>query len=788
MVGALVGFLGLSGCGEGEDRQASYLKRAQDHYAEENYDKASVDARNVLQINPKNIEARVILADIAFGEGNLRRAFGSYSAIIEEQSDNVAALTGLSKIYAAVRDFQQSLDHADRALLIEPENSELMGFKALAMLGLEKSNEAYELAQQAIAIDAGNAAALGVTTQYLSGQEKFKEALDALTKGQVANPDDARLSMMKVGVYQALNDNAGLEQELVGLAAQFPDSVQYSDTLVRFYVRESEHAKAEEAIRRFAQDNPESYEAKRRVIQYLLQQESQDSAIAQAREYMQADEEDTRLINTLAEVYLFTGDKPKGMEVLQQSIATDPESVGAIEARTRLVQLFLADEDMDSARQMIGDILAIEPENEFGLMSRAGLHLNDRKLKDAIIDLRTVVKNNPENRQALSALAQTQEANGSVDLALDNYKKLMALGDTEIQTLASAARLAIQTEQYQEAEKYIRLALQAEEQSNNPRLVTDLVRLLALKEDWAAAQEFAQRLIDSDSAKALGYYLKGGIQQQIGEDGEAISSFKAALAEQPDAIETMAALTTLISEKEGLQASTAFIDDHCKAHASAPCLYILGTLNAQGQNFEAAEASLKESLNINDQFVRSYTQLARVYVAKQDLAGYETTLLDGISKTDNRSLKFDLATYYYGSQSYEQAAEIYRGIIDKASGKALAAKNNLAMIYAENLPSPENMKKARALVADLQESENAAYLDTVGWVSYLSGDYDTAITYIRAAVDKLGSAAILQYHLGMAYFKAGDSENARQHLTLATAEVESPYPGYDEAIETLQSL
>ena len=778
----------LDGCGEGEDRQASYLERAKEHYAAENYEKANVDARNVLQINPKNLDARVLLADIAFSEGNIRKAFGTYSAVLDEDSANLASMMGLAKIHTAVRDFEKGLEYADRVIAIEPKNSDAIAYKALAFMGLEKSEEAFVLAQSALDIDPSSAAALGVASQYLGQQEKYSEALGLLTKGQAVSPDDARIAMMKVSIYEALGDTAGLEKELLGLSEQFPDSVQYSNALVRFYTRESQPKKAEKSVRQFAAENPDSYDAKRRVIQYLLQQESQDSAIAQAREYMQADDDDTSLINTLAEVYLFTGDKEKGIEILKQSIDTDPKSVGAIEARVRLMQIYLRDSESDSANKMIAEILEIEPENELALLTRAGVNLQNRQLKDAIIDLRTIVKNNPENKTALRALAQAQEAQGSVDLALDNYKKLMGIGDVDVQTLTGAARLAILTEQYQEAEKYIRSALQGEEQSDNPRLVTDLVRLLALKEDWVAAEEFSQRLVDSEDSKALGYYLKGGIKQQLGDDKAALDSFRASLVEQPNAMESLSALSTLMIKVDGLEKATAFIDSHCEEKESAQCLYVLGTLNAQATNFDLAKSNLAKSLSINDQFIRSYRQLAKVNAAQQNITAYEATLKDGIEKTDHAGMKFDLATFYYGTQKYQDAANIYEGLIESRPEQALAAKNNLAMIYAENLAGPENIKKARALVVDLQESENAAYLDTVGWINYLSGDYDTAVTYIKAAVDKLGSAAILQYHLGMAYYKAGDAESAKTHLTLATTEVEAQYPGYDEALETLQAL
>ena len=110
------------------------------------------------------------------------------------------------------------------------------------------------------------------------------------------------------------------------------------------------------------------------------------------------------------------------------------------------------------------------------------------------------------------------------------------------------------------------------------------------------------------------------------------------------------------------------------------------------------------------------------------------------------------------------------------------------MIYAQQLRSPENLKKALALTADLQDAENPAFLDTVGWVFYLTGDYERALTYVQAAVDKVGSAGELQYHLGMIFLKMGDIENAKIHLTLAVENENARYEGLDIAKRSLAEL
>ena len=63
-ISILSSVLVLSGCGGGEERQEEYLTRAQEYFDEDNMDKAKIEAKNVLQINPKNAEARYLLGMI----------------------------------------------------------------------------------------------------------------------------------------------------------------------------------------------------------------------------------------------------------------------------------------------------------------------------------------------------------------------------------------------------------------------------------------------------------------------------------------------------------------------------------------------------------------------------------------------------------------------------------------------------------------------------------------------------------------------------------------------------
>jgi len=57
LVGLLLSTV-LLGCGDAEEQKAKYLDRGKSFYAEENFEKARVEFKNVLQIDPKDVEAR----------------------------------------------------------------------------------------------------------------------------------------------------------------------------------------------------------------------------------------------------------------------------------------------------------------------------------------------------------------------------------------------------------------------------------------------------------------------------------------------------------------------------------------------------------------------------------------------------------------------------------------------------------------------------------------------------------------------------------------------------------
>src|SRR5262245_17594354 len=72
-----------AGCGGAESRKGKHMERAQAFLAERQYDKARIELRNVLQIDPKNAQALFLSGQVSERLGDHRAAVGFYRGAID---------------------------------------------------------------------------------------------------------------------------------------------------------------------------------------------------------------------------------------------------------------------------------------------------------------------------------------------------------------------------------------------------------------------------------------------------------------------------------------------------------------------------------------------------------------------------------------------------------------------------------------------------------------------------------------------------------------------------------
>src|SRR4030067_2210875 len=90
-IALLLAALLISGCGGAEQRKAKYLAKGKAYIEQENYDKAVIELKNALQIDPKFAEAYYLFGQAEENRRDYQKAFGLYAKAVELDPDHLKA-------------------------------------------------------------------------------------------------------------------------------------------------------------------------------------------------------------------------------------------------------------------------------------------------------------------------------------------------------------------------------------------------------------------------------------------------------------------------------------------------------------------------------------------------------------------------------------------------------------------------------------------------------------------------------------------------------------------------
>ncbi|MFN0054375.1 MAG: tetratricopeptide repeat protein [Planctomycetales bacterium] len=241
----------------------------------------------------------------------------------------------------------------------------------------------------------------------------------------------------------------------------------------------------------------------------------------------------------------------------------------------------------------------------------------------------------------------------------------------------------------------------------------------------------------------------------------------------------------LVDVKNYREAAKVFreaIDHQAEEGARAKLLYLLTiALELSGQTREALEAIAQaQELIPNNPALRS--QEAWVYYHSHQfdeaLERYERVIADFPQARDIlRRAQYSISNIHVLRGNVPKGMEILEAIY-RENPNDVSVNNDLGYLYADNnlhLEQAEQMIR-KALEA---EPENAAYLDSMGWVLFKLGKGGEALPYLEKAV-KISTATgdeTLFDHLGDVYASLGQTTQAVEAWTKALEMArQAPYP------------
>ena len=774
----------LAACETPEERAAGYVAEAEALLEEDNLVKAELEAKNALQIEPRNAKARFLLAEISEQRGDFGEMAANLRSAVEFDPNFLEARLKLGTIYALAGVVDMAQEQLDAAEALEPNSPEVRILKARLLAAGGDLEGATDQLRLAIEQKPDSMEALGLLANVTAASDI--DAAIAIVDGAIASAEEPRvLRLLKIQLLQRAGDEASVEAEYRSLIADYPDESAYSYQLARFLASAGRPEDVEAVISDVIERDPENQQARLALVQFVAGIRGQDAARELLEGYLQENPDAHDLRMVLARQYQANGDVSQAQAEYQAVVERAGNEDVGLTAKGRLAAIELSQGNDEDGEVILEEVLAVDSMNVQALMLRGALNYERDKMKAAVSDLRSVLRRDPDNEQAQLLLARSHTKADDMLLARDAYRRAIQMNPQNVQATLELTRILVDGKELDKAEALLRDQIEVTpDDLNAPRA---LIAILVTRSRFDDALEEAERVSTIDGQEGVGAYLTGGIYQARDQHERAIEAFQRSLDAVPQAREPLQGLVASLVRLERSDEAIRYLEDFTASNPDN--LYaktLLGQVLAGSGETGAARELFEAALSDNSAWLPAYTALAGLDGA--DVGAQIDVYRRGLEAVpDSQELALLLGTAYERSGQYEEAIASYEEVLRSNPDMQVVA-NNLAALLADYRTDTASFRRALEVSEQFEGSENPAFLDTLGWVYYRLGEYDKAQPLLEKAVGGAESVSVLRYHLAMNYLAQGKRELARQHLTEALETSQSDFPGKDEAERTLEEL
>ncbi|MCH2223700.1 MAG: tetratricopeptide repeat protein [Crocinitomicaceae bacterium] len=414
----------------------------------------------------------------------------------------------------------------------------------------------------------------------------------------------------------------------------------------------------------------------------------------------------------------------KGFGIL---VEKEPKNVewlyGYAEALVKAGQTSKAIEAFDKMEEQLGGSPQLS-------IQKYSLYMSAKESDKAINELKEARKKFPNDAQLIANMVDHYFRNGEQAKATEMLKELVKADPDNGRARLALADIYRQQGDEDKAYEELRLAFD----SDNVSIDTKMKILINIHESGGRIDDEVYELVESMVVKypeeAKAHSIRGDYMLRKENEGEALKSYKNAL--KYDKSQYPIWNQVLIMEYQRGENEALYIDSkECLSlFPTIPTIYLLNGVGAnQTKRYEEAI----ESLSVGKELVIS---------DKPMLAEFYGQLGDA---------NFGLKSFNEGKKYYSKAIET-----DKNS---LLIKNNYAYRLAI---SSIDLELSESLILQVLEQAptQAEFLDTYGFVLFQQKKYEEAKKQLQNAQALNSDDAAIADHLGDAYFKMNDVEQA----------------------------
>ena len=753
--------------GSKEDRKTKYFQRGMELYQQGNYVKARLEFKNVLQIDPSDVEGYYMFGQIEEHEQDWRKAYALFTRALELDPTHAGALVHLGRLYALSGAPEKALESAETVLQSDPDNIGALVLKGLANAKLGKKDVALKEAQSAVSADPGNADAISLLSALYADKGDIEGAVALAQKGIEKQPESIPLQILLARLYEQTGNTEGVIKTLERMIELKPEDLAGRVRLAAYHIEKGKTTEGEKVLREAVAAIPESTDAKLALVQYFDRYGTEGQSEQELKAFVAASPDSYALQLHLAQHYINSRNFDAAKQTFQQIIDKAGDLPDAETAKTKLAGVLVAERKTDAANALIEEVLKENPRQQEALLIRAALALDSKEPDRGIVDLRTLLKDDPGYVKAHRLKARAHLLKNEISLARQSLENAVQASPQEADANIELVQLLVNTGELDEAVTVLERMLRFT--PDNLAVIQTIAKIRANQKQWEVVMALSEQMRKSYPDNPLGYYYQGLALQGEHRLEDSVKAFEQSLQRNPDATEPLLDMSRSLllagRADQALERVRQVVSRNPK-HFLAKNLE--GEILLGQQQYADARKAFEAALQISPKWELPYKNIAKSFIVQGEMTKAIDVIRDGYKATQDPLLGLELATHLDQKGERELAIGIYQVLLDRFPNMTAAA-NNYAMLLIRGAPSQDDLSKAASLVQRFELSDNPVYLDTLGWVNFKQGKSEQAIGILKRAVEGQGNNPEIRYHLGAAYYEAGRTEDAKKELEMSLA-------------------
>ncbi len=714
-----------------EEKTADLLRAAHVSKGRKDFSRAAIELQNAIQSTPSHAEPHYQLGLVLVEAGDPGAAVPHFTKAVELQPGHTDARLKLAQLLAQTDRkelFSRAEEHAREALRQRPSDPAILHALAVAEWRQEKSQAAVEHLKRALAVapeDVKSAATLALIQWSVNRDTQAAEQTLRTLADRAPNSPQALLALGRF--YAIVGKASEAEAQYRQVIASEPNNGQALLELSDLLERAGRLPDAEHTLVRLSTLPDKSYRTRHAL--FLLRHGKRDAAIAELARLSESDPVDGDVRSRLVEAFLSNNQVEKAEQVIDKVLARAPRDADALEQRGRI---HLRNRQFQKAEETARQALRFRPQSGSASYIVAHAYRGQGRVQEYVEELRHVVEWSPNFLDARIELSEALRNSKNVNGALGALEGAPPAQKQQLKWLIERGWVLMADGRYAEARTNVAQAL-AISRTAGPLIQSGLLDLREKR--FAAGRSLLEEAIKAapDNTEAL-----NGVAFSLASEGK---------------------LTAAVERVRSFAAS------HPK---SAAAQAILGSWLERTGDRMAARAAYEAALALDPAHPTAALASARLDMleGRWDVARQH---VQAVLASDPRNVDalLSLGMIEEATGKNESAIRAYGSVLQVAPDNAVA-KNNLAVRLSEN---PATIAEALLLAQQAQQTlpRNPEFDDTLGWIYYRMDRPVQAVAHLEAAAARLKKARV-HYRLAMAYFGAGKADLGRKTLAAALAQ------------------